>query len=92
MTGHGQRRNRAADAAYSDREDRAVQLLARCIGDIVGIRSDAYTTLVRASMSENPLDMHLAQATFEALDPELRRRIHDRVREVSARHARAAAE
>lgn len=73
---------------YLGREDRAVQLLARCIGDIVGVRSDAYRTLARASASDNPLDLHLAQAAFETLDPAVRRQIHDRVRELGARPVR----
>lgn len=78
--------NGASD--YLDREGRAIRLLAQCIGDIVGVRSEAYKTLVRAAASDNPLDLHLAQASFEALDAAVRRRIRDRVRDLGAAAAR----
>lgn len=87
-----QRHTKRKESDYLGRESRAIQVLAQCIGDIVGVRSEAYKTLVRASVSDNPLDLHLAQAVFEALDPEIRRRIHARVRELGERRVSSPAE
>lgn len=61
-------------------EEQALQVLAVCIGEVVGVRSDVYATLARALVSGNPLDMHLARHAFDALTPDERREIMVRVR------------
>lgn len=71
------------------RERRALQVLAACIGDVLGVRSEAYRNLVRASASANPLDLHLAQLSFDALDAQVRAEIWRRV-QVAGAHAPVA--
>ena len=67
-----------------------MQILTECIGGLVGVRSEVYRNLVRAAASDNPLDLHLAQLAFDALDPALRRTIRDRVRGLAAEKAKVA--
>lgn len=71
-------------------EGKALEVLAACIGDVVGERSEAYRNLVRALASNNPLDMHLARDCFDALAPELRREIWARVQAIGRARRSAA--
>jgi hypothetical protein len=67
-------------------QQRALELLAESIGEIIGTRSEAYRDFMRAVESEEPVDMLLAQSAFDALSPDLRRRIADRVDELVREH------
>ncbi|MEQ8817627.1 MAG: hypothetical protein RLO51_24550 [Thalassobaculum sp.] len=60
-------------------------MLANCIGEVLGIRTEAYRNLLRASASDNPLDLHLAQLSFDALDGRVRTEIWRRVQAADRR-------
>lgn len=60
-------------------ERRALQFLAKCIGKVVGVRSEAYRNVLRAAQTGNVLDLYLARLSFEALDAECRGAVLQRV-------------
>jgi len=56
--------------------DRAFALLTQSVADIVGNETKIATALTRAVNSGSPLDLMMAQASFDDLDGQIRRRIH----------------
>ncbi|GAB4190853.1 MAG: hypothetical protein OHK0024_31280 [Thalassobaculales bacterium] len=69
----------------------ALQLLAISIAEIVGERSEVYRDILRAVTSGQVVDEMLAQASFDALPGETRRRIAERVEQMVAERARLSA-
>lgn len=67
-------------------EQEALELFARCVGQIVGPRSEACRDMLRAVESGQIVDLLLAQSSFDALPPEVRRRISATVTELVAQH------
>ncbi len=57
----------------------ALSLVAQGIAQVVGPRSEAHRDLIKALQSNTPMDMMLAQASFDALPGQKRREISDAV-------------
>ena len=67
-------------------EQEALELFARCIAEVVGRRTEAYRDMLKAVQSGEVVDLLLAQSSFDALKPEVRRRISEMVSGLVARH------
>ncbi len=67
-------------------EHEALQLFARCIAEVVGQRTEAYRDMTKAVQSGQMVDLMLAQSSFDALTPEVRRRISDKVQGLLEQH------
>lgn len=67
-------------------EQEALELFARCVEEVVGRRTEACRDMLRAVESGEIVDLLLAQSSFDALPPELRRRISAKVTGLVARH------
>ena len=55
--------------------DRAYALLKQSVADIVGDETKIAAALSRAVTSGSPLDLMMAQASFDDLDGQVRRRV-----------------
>lgn len=55
--------------------DKALALLTQSVSDIVGDETRIASALTRAISSGSPMDMLMAQASFDDLDTTLRRQI-----------------
>ncbi|EDP61396.1 hypothetical protein BAL199_20080 [alpha proteobacterium BAL199] len=71
-------------------EHEALELFARCVAEIVGPRTEACRDMMKAVQSGQMVDLMLAQSSFDALSPEVRRRISDRVQDLVAQHLSGA--
>ena len=71
-------------------EHEALELFARCIAEIVGRRTEAYRDMMKAVESGQMVDLMLAQSSFDALAPDVRRRISDKVEGLLAQHLAGA--
>lgn len=55
--------------------DKALALLTQSVADVVGDETRIATALTRAIQSGSPMDILMAQASFDDLDASLRRQI-----------------
>jgi hypothetical protein len=55
--------------------DKALALLTQSVADVIGDETRIATALTRAIHSGSPMDMLMAQASFEDLDSAIRRQI-----------------